>query len=218
MSEQLYHNNNLCIYSKIAFFRGSRTSSDRDHLINNIAVKYPQIVDAKYTKGTSQRADALRKYPAAAQVPLRDHCRYRFLIDIRGVAASFRFRHLFLCKSLVFHVVAEPEWIEFFHIGLVAWVHYIPIKKDLSDLVSKIKWSIENSYMAQQIAQTGFEFVRDHMRVEDITNYYSKLLNGYADLQRWSPALGSRMKEVMPTHETQQYLKQQLLQQTTREL
>lgn len=45
-----------------------------------------------------------RAYATKAQVSLEDHCQYRFLINFRGVAASFRFKHLFLCQSLVFHV------------------------------------------------------------------------------------------------------------------
>ena len=52
------------------------------------------------------------------------------------MAASFRFKHLFLCKSLVFHVAPEDsdlDWIEFFYPAMKPWVHYIPVKRDLSD-------------------------------------------------------------------------------------
>lgn len=48
------------------------------------------------------------------------------------MAASFRFKHLFLCGSLVFHV--GDEWQEFFYPQLKPWVHYIPVKQDLSDV------------------------------------------------------------------------------------
>ena len=37
-------------------------------------------------------------------MPLEEHCRYRYLLNARGVAASFRYKHLFLCNSLVFNV------------------------------------------------------------------------------------------------------------------
>ena len=53
----------------------------------------------------------------------------RYLFNFRGVAASFRLKHLFLCKSLVFHV--GDEWIEFFYPALKPWVHYIPVSTDL---------------------------------------------------------------------------------------
>ena len=45
------------------------------------------------------------------KVKMQDHCGYRFLIDIRGVTASFRFRHLFLCGSLVLHVRGTYTYI-----------------------------------------------------------------------------------------------------------
>lgn len=56
----------------------------------------------------------------------------RYLFNFRGVAASFRFKHLFLCGSLVFHV--GDEWVEFFYPQLKPWVHYIPVKTDLSNV------------------------------------------------------------------------------------
>lgn len=56
----------------------------------------------------------------------------RYLFNFRGVAASFRFKHLFLCGSLVFHV--GDEWVEFFYTQLKPWVHYIPVKTDLSNV------------------------------------------------------------------------------------
>jgi protein glucosyltransferase len=59
-------------------------------------------------------------------VSLEDHCKYRYLFNFRGVAASFRLKHLFLCRSLVFHV--GDEWLEFFYPALHPWVHYIPVK------------------------------------------------------------------------------------------
>lgn len=56
----------------------------------------------------------------------------RYLFNFRGVAASFRLKHLFLCGSLVFHV--GDEWQEFFYFQLKPWVHYIPVQQDLSDV------------------------------------------------------------------------------------
>ena len=56
---------------------------------------------------------------------------FRYLFNFRGVAASFRLKHLFLCESLVFHV--GDEWLEFFYPGLKPWVHYIPVAQDLKE-------------------------------------------------------------------------------------
>ncbi|CAJ0960568.1 unnamed protein product [Ranitomeya imitator] len=81
--------------------------------------------------GFSLLQDTLGR-PPAKEVPLTDHCAFKYLFNFRGVAASFRMKHLFLCRSLVFHV--GDDWQEFFYHRLEPWVHYIPVSSDLSDL------------------------------------------------------------------------------------
>ncbi|OWR43246.1 O-glucosyltransferase rumi [Danaus plexippus plexippus] len=99
-----------------AFFRGSRTSEERDALIL-LSRSHPELVDAKYTKNQAWKSDADTLYaPPASEVSFEDHCKYKYLFNYRGVAASFRLKHLFLCKSLVFHV--GDEWLEFFYPSL----------------------------------------------------------------------------------------------------
>lgn len=44
-----------------AFFRGSRTSSERDPLVI-LSRENPDIVDAKYTKNQAWKSDAVRKF------------------------------------------------------------------------------------------------------------------------------------------------------------
>ena len=72
-------------------------------------------------------------------------CFFRYLFNFRGVAASFRFKHLFLCKSLVFHV--GDEWLEFFYRALKPWVHYIPVDTDLHN----VRWAMLISHSRFQI-------------------------------------------------------------------
>ncbi|MCL4125762.1 UNVERIFIED_CONTAM: hypothetical protein GTU68_013387, partial [Idotea baltica] len=109
----------------VAFFRGSRTSSERDPLIY-LSRKSPELADAQYTKNQAWKSDADTLYaPPATEVSLESHCPFKYLFNYRGVAASFRLKHLFLCKSLVFH--AGQDWTEFFYPQLKPWVHYIPV-------------------------------------------------------------------------------------------
>ena len=68
--------------------------------------------------------------PPASELALEEHCQYKYLFNYRGVAASFRHKHLFLCGSLVFHV--GDEWKEFYYDALKPWIHYIPVSKSAS--------------------------------------------------------------------------------------
>lgn len=103
----------------LGFFRGSRTSSERDSLVL-LSREHPELVDAQYTKNQAWKSkrDTLGAEPAQ-EISLEDHCQYKYLFNFRGVAASFRYKHLFLCKSLVFHV--GDEYTEFFYDSLRPW-------------------------------------------------------------------------------------------------
>ncbi|MGH0149093.1 UNVERIFIED_CONTAM: hypothetical protein FKN15_037601 [Acipenser sinensis] len=132
--------------------------------------------------------------PPAKEVPLVDHCKYKYLFNFRGVAASFRLKHLFLCGSLVFHV--GDEWLEFFYPQLKPWVHYIPVKQDLSDLRELLQFVKENDNIAQEIAKRGHQFIFDHLRVEDVTCYWERLLTEYSKLLTYQPKKNNNYIQV----------------------
>lgn len=80
---------NLCLLSraakkwpwsqktKKAFFRGSRTSPERDPLVV-LAQKQPHLVDASYTKNQAWKSDAdTLGLPPASEISLEDHCQFK---------------------------------------------------------------------------------------------------------------------------------------------
>lgn len=170
---------------KLAFFRGSRTSNERDALIL-LSRKHPELVDAQYTKNQAWKSpqDTLNAEPAK-EISLEDHCQYKYLFNFRGVAASFRFKHLFLCKSLVIHV--GSEWLEFFYSALKPWVHYVPIHSypTEDDLKNLLNFLMENDNIAMEIAENGYNFIRKHLRMSDVECYWRDLLNSYGKLLKY---------------------------------
>lgn len=180
----------------LAFFRGSRTSSERDSLVL-LSRAEPQLADAQYTKNQAWKsaADTLGAEPAA-EVRLEDHCAFKYLFNFRGVAASFRFKHLFLCGSLVFHV--GDEWLEFFYPALRPWVHYVPVRADPSaeELRSLIEFFRANDDLARAIAQRGFEHVWQHLDLATVECYWRRLLRRYAKLQRFEVVRDESLVEV----------------------
>ncbi|TRY95302.1 hypothetical protein DNTS_006749 [Danionella cerebrum] len=173
------------------FFRGSRTSSERDPLIL-LSRTAPDLVDAEYTKNQAWKSekDTLGR-PPAKEIPLVDHCKFKYLFNFRGVAASFRLKHLFLCGSLVFHV--GEEWTEFFYSQLKPWVHYIPVKQDL-ELLLFVK---ENDAVAEEIAARGQSFILDHLRMDDVYCYWEMLLTDFSKLLKYKPERKSSYSQIM---------------------
>lgn len=96
---------------------------------------------------------------------------------------------MFLCKSLVFHV--GNDWMEFFYSHLKPWVHYIPIDRmatqnDIRNLLSFVQ---NHDDVAQDIAERGYQFIWDHLKMSDITCYWLQLLKMYSELLKYKPKL-----------------------------
>jgi len=104
---------------------------------------------------------------------------------MRGVAASFRFKHLFLCGSLVLHF--GEEWTEFYYGALKPWVHFVPIASDASqeEILAIMKFLNENDRLSQEIAKNGQEFIKSHLRLKDVRCYWRKLLKKYSKLLKY---------------------------------
>ena len=142
----------------------------------------------------SMVAPQLSRYP---EITLEEHCKYRFLFNFRGVAASFRWKHLFLCGSLVFHVGRQgDDYLEFFYGALTPWVHYIPVKEDMSDAEELINFARENDDVAQAIAKNGFDFIRRHLRYKDVKAYWRELLVEYTKLLQWEVKREPGLEEI----------------------
>lgn len=167
---------------------------ERDPLVR-LSRKEPELVDAEYTKNQAWRskADTLGKDPAS-EIKLEDHCNYKYLFNFRGVAASFRFKHLFLCDSVVFHV--GDDWLEFFYPAMRPWVHYIPVSRGLNEVKELLQFAKENDAVVKQIAERGRQFIWDHLRMEDVSCYWEKLLKRYAKLLKFKPTRNKQYKQI----------------------
>lgn len=178
------------------FFRGSRTSAERDPLIL-LSRKEWDLVEANYTKNQAYKSekDTLYQEPAE-KLALADHCPYKYLFNFRGVAASFRFKHLFLCGSVVFHV--GEDWQEFFYPAMKPWVHYIPVKQDLSDVRDLLIFARENDDVVRKMADRGKDFIVKHLRMFHVSCYWEKLVKDYTKLLKFKPKRNNDCNEIRP--------------------
>ncbi|KAK9704414.1 Glycosyl transferase family 90 [Popillia japonica] len=179
-----------------ALFRGSRTSPERDPLVL-LSREEPDLADAQYTKNQAWKTDADTLHaPPASEISFGEHCKYKYLFNFRGVAASFRFKHILLCKSLVFHV--GNEWLEFFYPALKPWIHYIPVdakatKQEIRELIEFVK---NNDDIAREIAENGYQMIWDNLKMKDVSCYWKKLLKQYAKLLKYEPVMDENFIEI----------------------
>ena len=88
-----------------------------------------------------------------------------------------------MATQLPIHALAggciQTQW---YYADLQPWVHYVPLEENLSDLVSTLLFLKDNQDIAEQIAQNGLQFAREHINKRQNLLYLSKLLWAYSAL------------------------------------
>jgi glycosyltransferase involved in cell wall biosynthesis len=104
---------------------------------------------------------------------------YSILIDIEGAGPySARLKTL-LWSHRPLLLVSRPG-NEFFFEFLKEWEHYIPVKRDLSDLVEKTKWCIDNYDKAKQIAENAYEFSKQYLTREACYKQWDSIIQAHS--------------------------------------
>ena len=86
---------------------------------------------------------------------------YSVLIDIEGNGYSGRLKHLLWSHRPV--LLVDRPHKEYFYPFLKRWVHYIPVKRDLSDLVEMTRWVFNNYEKAREIANNAYDFSQKYL-------------------------------------------------------
>ena len=71
------------------------------------------------------------------------------------------------------------EYFEWWYKYLEPNVHFIPLKKDISDLVEKLKWAKENDDQAKKIAEAGSMLARKLVMGNTLYCAYAKAFEIY---------------------------------------
>lgn len=111
-----------------------------------------------------------------------------------GTVAAYRFPYLMLGSSLV--LKQDSHYYEFFYSHLKAGAHYVPVKRNLSDLLEKIEWAKENDAEAQRMARAGQTLARELLQPSRLYCYYHRVLRVYAERQTERPARHADMELV----------------------
>jgi hypothetical protein len=113
--------------------------------------------------------DWIRKFPRGHMhrfthfVSLEEHTKYKFLIDCGAAGYSGRLKFLLHTNRPLFLVDREDIKKEFFHNELIPFLHYIPVRNDLSDLMDKLAWAEDHYQEALLIAGNAKKFALENL-------------------------------------------------------
>jgi hypothetical protein len=87
--------------------------------------------------------------------------RWALLLDIEGRGYSARLKLLLHSGRPL--LVQDRPWQEFFWPALEPWAHFIPVRRDLGDLLERVAWAREHPDEAAAIGRAGQLFARAHL-------------------------------------------------------
>jgi hypothetical protein len=100
--------------------------------------------------------------------------KYAIIIDIEGHGWSARLKQLLWSHRPL--ILVDRPHKEYFFEHLKEWEHYIPVKRDLSDLVEKTKWCLTNYYEALKIAENAYQFAKLYLTREACYKQWNTLI------------------------------------------
>ena len=109
-----------------------------------------------------------------------EQAKFKYLVNVQNNGFADRLWRILALKVVVLQEM--HAFREFFYDMLIPWVHYVPIKTDLSDLCEKIQWAKDNDDKARIIAENAHEFVRNQLSLDNINLYVATLIHRIGEL------------------------------------
>ncbi|XKL61009.1 hypothetical protein PGB90_008066 [Kerria lacca] len=156
------------------FWRGRDSNRERLKLIK-IGKENEHLINASLTNFFFFK-DLINEYgPQQDRISFFKFFDFKYQMNVDGTVAAYRLPYLLISDSLLFK--QDSPYYEHFYSNLKKWEHFIPVKRDLSDLIEKIEWAIANDEKAHSIALQGQNYARNNLLPQDIFCYHVQLLN-----------------------------------------
>lgn len=173
-----------------AVFRGSSTGSGTDVFTNQrlracqLSVERPDLVDAKITKWNTRPRkhessdafkilDIVNEWTGKPLTPAQQS-EYKYILNVQGHVAAYRLSYELSFGSVV--LMVESEWKMWFQRLIHPYIHYVPVKADMSDLFSVIEWCEANPDECQTIADNARSVYDRYLGTTGILDFLQKTL------------------------------------------
>jgi hypothetical protein len=176
-------NTNWSTKYNVAVFRGSNTGCGYN-TTNNIRLKLaklgsnqssqtPKLLDVGITNWSlrirKNKDSQYLQIPDVENLKLinkltpEEQSNYKYLINVDGHVSAFRLSLELSMNCCILMVDSAEKWKIWYTDMLEPYVHYVPVKSDLSDLLDQIRWCIKHDEKCKQIAQNALDFYRKYL-------------------------------------------------------
>lgn len=132
-------------------------SVTRPMLVNEYGRNHPDRFEFRHAGHGAAGSDLYVSMPDMVR-------EYRCLLDIGGAGYSGRLKFLLFSGRPL--LLVDRLYVEYFHDDLMPFVHFIPVKSDLSDLLERHDWVLNNPGEAERIAINAKNYAKDNITTE----------------------------------------------------
>lgn len=176
----------------VCIFRGSATGcgitleNNMRLKASDISIDHPDILDVGITDWNARQKkykdrpievidSSIFRFKLANKIDNIEKSNYKYFLNIDGHVSAFRLSSELYMNSLVL-IVKSPYKMWYSHL-LEEYVHYVPVKADLEDLVSQVEWCIKNDAKCKKIASNARIFYDKYLTKDGIFNYLQNKLS-----------------------------------------
>jgi hypothetical protein len=103
-----------------------------------------------------------------------EQSKYKYIIHIQGHVEAFRLEQELSMGSVILKV--DTPWKTWYTPMLKEYVHYVPIKSDLSNLIDQIKWCRNNDAKCKEITENAKIFHDTYITSDSLLDYMQIML------------------------------------------
>ena len=203
----------------MAVFRGSNTGCGYN-TSNNVRLKlaklgtlHPQLLDVGITNWNlrirKNKDSPYLQIPDVENLKLvgkltpEQQSNYKYLVNVDGHVSAFRLSLEMSMGCCILMVESSGGWKMWFSDLLEPYVHYVPVKSDLSDLIDQLKWCLKNDSKCQKIAQNAHKFYSKYLSKKGILdNLECTLFRLKQEMGEFRPKLDPILFQNGVEHET----------------
>lgn len=176
-----------------AVFRGASTGAGVTVETNmrlkvaKMSLEHPDILDAGITNWNVRprklMGEPFLKTLEVSTMPFKlvnkmtptEQAGYKYIINIDGHVSAFRLSMEMNMGSVI--LLVDSDYKLWFRPLMKPFVHFVPVEKDLSDLIEKIHWCMEHEEECLNIVANAKLFYKSFLQKDGIFNFLQKKIN-----------------------------------------
>jgi hypothetical protein len=115
-----------------------------------------------------------KEFHAVAKMPFEHFSHYKYILHIDGNVAAYRLaKSMLLGSTILLQESGSTLWFQ--HL-MKPWVHYVPVKDELNDLIDQIKWCNRHEKECEAMASAARDLALHVLTKETMVHEFGSAL------------------------------------------